>query len=89
MRQRVRRSRALPAPPLDGRSLVGANVRRFRQAAALSQEELALAAGINRSYLSSVERGHRNVSIDNICRIAAALDRHPRELLSTPPGAKP
>lgn len=78
---RQRLGRRLPTP-IEGRRLVGLNIRLLRQAAGLSQEELALAAGINRTYLSSVERGQRNVSIDNICRIAAALDCHPRELLN-------
>jgi transcriptional regulator with XRE-family HTH domain len=42
---------------------------------------LADRAGIHRTYLSSVERAERNVSIDNICRLAWALDVDVRELL--------
>jgi transcriptional regulator with XRE-family HTH domain len=46
----------------------------FRQAlTGFSQEALAHECGINRTYLSSVERSERNVSIDNIARIAHAL----------------
>lgn len=50
--------------------------------AGLSQESLASLAGIHRTYLSSVERGERNLSISNVYRIASALGVDPRELLS-------
>jgi transcriptional regulator with XRE-family HTH domain len=53
---------------------------RFRAARGLSQEALAYAGGINRTYLSSVERFERNVSIDNIERIARALKVNPSTL---------
>ena len=43
---------------------------------------LADKAGIHRTYIGSVERAERNVSIDNICRLAWALDVDVRELLS-------
>jgi transcriptional regulator with XRE-family HTH domain len=43
---------------------------------------LAERAGIHRTYLGSVERGERNVAIDNICRIAWALGVDVRELLT-------
>jgi transcriptional regulator with XRE-family HTH domain len=49
------------------------NMRRLRAARGLSQEALAHDCGINRTYLSSVERSERNVSIDNIARIARGL----------------
>lgn len=48
-------------------------MRRLRAARGLSQEALAHECGINRTYLSSVERAERNVSIDNIARIAKGL----------------
>ena len=48
-------------------------MRRLRAAHGLSQEALAHECGINRTYLSSVERSERNVSIDNIGRIAKGL----------------
>lgn len=88
VRQRVRRSRVLPAPagrPLDGRAVLGANLKRFRLAREVSQEALADRAGLDRTYVAAVERAEVNVSIDNICRIAWALDRHPRDLLSALP----
>jgi len=54
---------------------------RFRAERGLSQEELANECGINRTYLSSVERSERNVSIDNIARIAKGLQIEPWRLL--------
>jgi transcriptional regulator with XRE-family HTH domain len=55
------------------RKLLGANLRRERKARGLSQEELADLARLHRTYVGSVERGERNVSIDNIERLARAL----------------
>jgi transcriptional regulator with XRE-family HTH domain len=68
--------------PAHGRALVAVNLRRLRTGRSLSQEALADRAGIHRTYLSSVERAERNVSIDNICRLARALDVDVRELLA-------
>lgn len=60
------------------------NLRRVREAAGLSQEALADRAGLHRTYVSSVERGERNISIDNVHRLAAALGVTPQTLLATP-----
>ena len=56
------------------RDVLAKNMRQLRATCGLSQEMLAHEAGINRTYLSSVERSERNVSIDNIARIAKALN---------------
>lgn len=56
-------------------------MRLLRADRGWSQEELAHESGINRTYLSSVERSERNVSIDNIARIAQALNVEAWELL--------
>lgn len=50
-------------------------------AAGLSQEELAARAGLHRTYVSSVERGERNLSLANIHRLADALGVPPSSLL--------
>jgi transcriptional regulator with XRE-family HTH domain len=55
------------------RDVLATNMRRLRAVHGLSQEALAHECGINRTYLSSVERAERNVSIDNIGRIADGL----------------
>ena len=63
------------------RDVLAKNMRKLRAARGLSQEALAHESGINRTYLSSVERSERNVSIDNIARIAEAFDVEPWKLL--------
>jgi transcriptional regulator with XRE-family HTH domain len=47
----------------------------------ISQEDLADKAGLHRTYIGSVERGERNVSIDNMQRLAAAVDSTVQKLL--------
>ena len=64
----------------DARSLFGGRVRLLRKRAGLSQEGLAEAAGLHRTYVSSIERGQRNVGLDNIVRLARALGVEPRSL---------
>jgi transcriptional regulator with XRE-family HTH domain len=56
-------------------------MRRLRAARGLTQEALAFDSGVNRTYLSAVERAERNVSIDNIARIAKGLRVEPWRLL--------
>lgn len=60
---------------------LGEGIRTLREAAGLSQEALADAAGIDRSHMSRIERGKRNVSFLNICRISEALGTPPSALL--------
>lgn len=61
--------------------MLAKNMRRLRAARGLSQEALAHESGINRTYLSSVERSERNVSLDNLARIASGLQIEPWKLL--------
>jgi len=58
-----------------------ANMRRLRRDRGLSQEKLAELADLHRTYVGSVERGERNISIDNMERLAAALRVELRDLL--------
>jgi transcriptional regulator with XRE-family HTH domain len=51
----------------------GIRIRELRQAKGISQEALADKAGLDRTYISSIERGKRNVSLENIERLAKAL----------------
>jgi transcriptional regulator with XRE-family HTH domain len=66
----------------DPKVALGQSVRLRRLALGLSQEKLAEAAGLHWTYISSIERGKRNVSLVNIVRIAKALGVSPSELLS-------
>ena len=63
------------------RDILAKNMRRLRAARGLSQEALAHECGINRTYLSAIERSERNVSIDNIARIGKGLRIDPWKLL--------
>jgi len=55
------------------RKTFGERVRELRKAKSVSQEGLADAAGLHRTYIGAIERGEQNVSLDNIERIAGAL----------------
>jgi transcriptional regulator with XRE-family HTH domain len=66
--------------------VVAETVRQARKAAGLSQEDLALEADLDRTYISQVERGKRNVTIVVLARIAKALKTTPDRLLV--PGRK-
>lgn len=68
----------------DPKELLAENVRRLRQETGLSQEELADRAGLHRTYISSVERGQRNVTLENIFNIAHALGAEPADLVAVP-----
>jgi transcriptional regulator with XRE-family HTH domain len=63
-------------------------VRNARLALGLSQEKLAFDCGLDRTYISSVERGKRNVSLINIYKLAAALGIPATELLPAKGGSK-
>lgn len=62
-------------------NIFGDNVKKLRESKGLSQEELADLAGFDRTYISLVERGKRNLSLKNICRFAKALNVKPFELI--------
>ncbi|MDP9172502.1 MAG: helix-turn-helix domain-containing protein [Planctomycetota bacterium] len=64
------------------RKILAENLRRLRNDRGLSQEALADLASLHRTYVGSVERAERNISIDNIEKLAAALGVAPAELLT-------
>jgi transcriptional regulator with XRE-family HTH domain len=64
------------------RHAFGDNLRQLRLGASLSQEDLAEVAGMDRTYVGSVERGERNISLDNIWRLADSLGVEPSVLLN-------
>ena len=61
--------------------IFGTNVKKYRQEKKLSQESLADICGLHRTYISDIECFRRNISIDNIAKIAAALEIPPYTLL--------
>lgn len=65
----------------EARKKFGVNVKRRRKALGLSQEALAHESGIHRTYIGSVERGERNISLDNIVTLARALRIPPEDLV--------
>jgi len=66
---------------MDRRTQFGSNVRRVRQAQALTQEEVAFRAQIDLTYVGGIERGVRNPSLLVMGRIADALGVPLRELV--------
>jgi transcriptional regulator with XRE-family HTH domain len=57
----------------------GQRIRQLREQRQLSQEQVAELANVHRTYMSSVERGQRNVGLDNIVAIARALGVSPAQ----------
>ncbi len=65
----------------DALLLFGMRVRELRSEKAISQEELAALTDLDRTYISGIERGKRNLSLKNILKIASALNVTPSQLL--------
>lgn len=62
-------------------SLFGKHIRKIRTAKGYSQEQLAGFAGLDRTYISGIERGQRNVSLMNLVKLAKALNVPAQQLL--------
>jgi transcriptional regulator with XRE-family HTH domain len=60
----------------------GQAIRALRGRRGISQESLALSCGLDRTYISGIERGTRNPSLTNILKLAEALDASPAELFT-------
>lgn len=63
-------------------AVFGQTIRAVRHRRGVSQESLALQCGLDRTYISGIERGMRNPSLTNILKIALALDVRPAELFA-------
>ena len=72
-------------PPVSGRKRLAVQMRVRRRHLGLSHEELAAIAGIHRTYVGAVEREERNISIDNVEKIAIALQMDIAEILAPLP----
>ena len=72
---------------MDIREVFARNLRKARNARRLSQEVLAHEAGVDRTYVSALERGVYNATIVMVAKLAKALGVEPSELLRG--GAKP
>ena len=66
---------------MDVVQLLGENVRHYRKLKGMTQEQLAADAGMERSYVSDLERGTRNPSVVALGRLADALNIQPSKLL--------
>lgn len=73
---------------MDLRQVLATNLRRLRHEKRLSQEELALKARINRTYVSKLEGGKTWAGLEIIAKLARVLNAEPAELLRRPPRSK-
>lgn len=58
---------------MDIKSKIGIRIKKMREENKLSQKDLSFETELDRSYIASVEKGHRNISIVNLEKIAKAL----------------
>lgn len=72
------------AEALEGRRLVGRRLRELRTERGLTQETLADAAGMDRSFVADVERGRHSLMLDRLFDLAKALDVSAGALLEGP-----
>ena len=72
-------------PKASPKSLFGKAIRSLREERGYSQEVLAERAGLHRNYVGGVERGERNVALENIVKLAAALSVRTSDLFATLP----
>lgn len=70
---------------MNGRALVAWNLRRLRTERGISQERLAADAGVDRAYVSELERELGNASVDMLDKLATVLEITIGEFLTVPP----
>jgi transcriptional regulator with XRE-family HTH domain len=63
---------------------IGLNIRRIREEQGLSQEELGAIADLHRAYIGQIERGEKNIGLQNLEKIANALNVDVRVLVDNP-----
>jgi transcriptional regulator with XRE-family HTH domain len=63
---------------------LGQNLRRYRQARGINQEDFADLLGLHRTYMGSIERGERNLSLAKVEQLAGRLEVDPLDLLRPP-----
>ncbi|WP_158791470.1 helix-turn-helix domain-containing protein [Granulicella sp. L60] len=72
-------------PKASIKLIFGNALRALREDRGYSQEELAERAGLHRNYVGSVERGERNVALENIVKLAKALSVRTKDLFESLP----
>jgi transcriptional regulator with XRE-family HTH domain len=72
-------------PKASTKSLFGTAIRALREERGYSQEELAERASLHRNYIGGVERGERNVGLENIAKLARALSVRTKDLFESLP----
>jgi transcriptional regulator with XRE-family HTH domain len=72
-------------PKASPKSLFGKTIRALREERGYSQEKLAERAGLHRNYVGGIERGERNVALENIVKLASALSVRTRDLFELLP----
>jgi transcriptional regulator with XRE-family HTH domain len=72
-------------PKASTKSLFGTALRALREERGYSQEELAERANLHRNYVGGVERGERNVGLENIVKLARALSVRTKDLFESLP----
>lgn len=68
--------------PLPDKTRFGKKIRALRLVKGWTQEELAARTGLHPTYIGGVERGERNLGLDNLLKIARALEEHPAALFA-------
>lgn len=63
------------------KTIFALNLKKYRKINNLSQEQLAFSCGLHRTYISAIECEKRNISIENIAKIAESLNIQPYKLL--------
>jgi transcriptional regulator with XRE-family HTH domain len=70
---------------MDYRHVFATNLRRFRTEKGYSQEALAYEAGVNRTYMSKLEKGGSFVGLELMVKLAKVLEVEPADFLKVPP----